>query len=55
MKRPGFKGALLELIDEAAQRLAVHAPVGEQDLQRIVSDRLFLQRLEAMVTAVLPW
>jgi hypothetical protein len=55
LRRPGVKAATLELIDEAAQRLGVTSPVGSDGFQRIMSDRLLLQRLEALVTAVLPW
>jgi hypothetical protein len=53
MRAPGMKTALIELLDEAAQRLDVHSPVGPEDLAKITSDGLFRQRLSAVVEAVM--
>jgi hypothetical protein len=55
IQQPGVKGAVLELVAETAERLGVRSPVTERDFEAITHDPLFLRRLEALATAVLPW
>jgi hypothetical protein len=55
LRQPGVKGAVLELVAETAERLGVRSPVTERDFEAITHDPLFLRRLEALATAVLPW
>jgi hypothetical protein len=53
LRQPGVKAATAELVTEAAERLGLRSPVDGQGFQRIVNDRLFQQRIEAVVTATL--